>query len=236
MENEKSLRVLTVFIIGANGKMGKALIAELRRFGAITIGSTRQEEDTDADYTLRAPDLNKEGNESLNRQLEKLLFEKGLRLTCIIELAGAGWKDSELTEEKWLELTSLNVDMPAYWAKAWPNVHHVLFSSCAVYGKKGTKELTIYSGSKRLAETAMVLYCKGHLSFVRPTKIDTKFAERAGLSDVDTKGFPSVSDVAEAVVQKAILLDKELVLPGWQAKMVHFFHVLSPYLAQLFLS
>lgn len=222
-------------IIGANAILGSALIHELSQIGYVTVGTTRQpNKATIADYTLYAPDLSASANEVLEVQLNNLLSDNGLDLTVIIELAGFGCADEKLSSKTKEEMMAVNVFMPIYWAKAKPNIQHVLFSSCAVYGIEGTKGLNFYSSTKRTVEREMCRACS-HLSIVRPTVIATNFAERAGLPAFPTRGFPSAEQVARIVVRQAILQDRKIVLPGLQAKLLHKVNLLSPRLAQFFL-
>lgn len=223
-----------VLIVGANGDLGSAVIAELKCAGYTTIGTTRQDKETTADFTIYAPDLCLSSNDKIKYELDQLLSDRELILTTIVEMAGLGWQDNQMTEEKKKEMVTVNVDMPVYWSDAKPDAHHILFSSCAVYGVKGTQGLTFYADTKRNVESVMSQKCK-HLTIVRPTLVDTKFAERAGLSDFNTKGFPSAKEVAGIVVKKAVKSDKKLILPGYQAKMLHLFNCVSPQLAQKFL-
>lgn len=222
-------------IIGANGVLGSALIHELNQIGYITVGTTRQfGKTTIADYTLYASDLSQSSNEWLEFQLNNLLSDNGLNLAIIIELAGFGCADENLTPKRMKEMMAVNVFMPIYWAKAKQDVQHILFSSCAVYGTEGTKGLHFYSSTKRTVEKQMSRVCN-HLSIVRPTIVATNFAERAGLPAFPTRGFPSAEQVARIVVKEAVVQNKTIVLPGLQAKLLHNFNFLSPRLAQFFL-
>jgi short-subunit dehydrogenase len=143
-----------------------------------------------------------------------------------------GYNEDFIDEDIRNEMYQVNCNSAITLASAFPNSHFVFFSSCAVLGTIGTKGLETYAETKRLAEEKLSEICT-KLTIVRPTVIDTKFPERAKIPPYSTKGYLSPQDVVKYIIKN---LNKTLVLPGWQAHMLHWFNKINPTITQFFLN
>lgn len=236
-----------VLILGANGKLGKAIADFYNAIGFKTIGSTRNASaELNTHYTITTPYFDEAGCESLTDQLYEILSEHHLHLHCIYLVAGLGVHDDKITNSKYTEMWDVNVNMPAWWCENVPNVPYVLFSSGAVYGTQGTVPLTKYAHTKREAEKQCIK-TGAHLFIVRLAQVRTQFLERA---NIESNYSPFISISAETAARRIIMsVEKHLraqesfhhsnnvhlILIGWATKLLHIMHAISPSMAQKFL-
>lgn len=204
--NEKGI----VLIVGANGKLGRAL-AEQFSEEYLVIGTTRRGKVIEeCDKTIFTSDLFEDKGRIVIEATDISRF-LGIPIKMVIYVAGFGYNENLITPEIKKEMYKVNVFTAQCIAQAFCDVKFIYTSSCAVYGIKETKGLKTYAETKRAAEKTLKNILPD-LVILRPSTIpDTDFAKRAQLKEFSSIGFPNSEEVAKYVLEH---LNEDLILPG----------------------
>lgn len=220
------MRRKAALIVGANGKVGKALTELLKADNYYVIGTTRQEcwNSKELDKLIYTPAFN---SRTIIRRITSL--DKEVYVDIIFYVAGYAYVEDKLTEVQKKEMYKVNVYEAINLAKAFTNTKFVYYSTTAVLGTTGTRRLKTYAEYKRMAERELKGICR-HLTIVRPWYIpDTDFYRKAGMEVNGIKNELNSYEVAKKVMEN---IDKGLILPGRNAKLIHIINKLSHSMAQ----